>query len=138
MRKRLISVSKFLSLEIRHQPELIGLSVHYAGWVEVDELLLRASQSGVGLNRELLEQGAKQNNKQRFSFSDDGLRIRANYGHSIPVNLGFTPHVPPEVLFHGTATSFVSQSFRIWRDPNEFPPILFTENRIDQKCEKGA
>ena len=70
--------------------------------MEVDELLSRAKQAGVALNRELLEQVVKQNNKQRFSLSDNGLRIRAQYGHSIPVDLGLTPLAPPEILFHGT------------------------------------
>ena len=107
MRKRLIRVSKFLSLVLRHKPELIGLSVEHGGWVEVDELLSRARQAGVALDRELLEPVVKQNNKQRFSFSDDGLRIRAQYGHSIPVDLGITPLAPPEILFHGTAIRFL-------------------------------
>jgi putative RNA 2'-phosphotransferase len=107
MGKRLIRVSKFLSRVLRHKPELIGLCLDYGGWVEVDELLSRASQAGVALNRELLEHVVKQNNKQRFSFSEDGLRIRADYGHSIPVDLGFTPLEPPEILFHGTAARFL-------------------------------
>jgi putative RNA 2'-phosphotransferase len=107
MRKKIIRVSKFMSSVLRHKPELIGLSVDHAGWVEVDELLFRASQAGVALNRKLLEQVMRQNNKQRFSFSDDGLRIRANYGHSIPVDLGLASLAPPDTLFHGTATRFL-------------------------------
>jgi len=42
------------------------------------------------------------NDKKRFSFSDDSLRIRANQGHSVEVELGHEPVVPPEVLYHGT------------------------------------
>jgi RNA:NAD 2'-phosphotransferase (TPT1/KptA family) len=30
---------------------------------------------------------ARENDKQHFSFSEDGLRIRANQGHSIKVDL---------------------------------------------------
>ena len=40
--------------------------------------------------------------KQRFAMSDDGLRIRANQGHSVDVELGLETAIPPEVLFHGT------------------------------------
>jgi putative RNA 2'-phosphotransferase len=50
MRKRLIRVSKFLSLVFRHKAELIGLSVDCGGWLRVDELLSSASLAGVGLN----------------------------------------------------------------------------------------
>jgi len=38
---------------------------------------------------------------------EDGRRIRANYRHSIPVDLGLEPLAPPEFLFHGTATRFL-------------------------------
>jgi len=46
--------------------------------------------------------------KRRFVISDDGLRIRANQGHSIPVDLGLVPVAPPDVLYHGTATRFLA------------------------------
>jgi putative RNA 2'-phosphotransferase len=48
------------------------------------------------------------NDKQRFSLSADGNRIRANQGHSIPVDLKLEPIEPPIVLFHGTATRFLN------------------------------
>ena len=50
--------------------------------------------------------------KQRFAISEDGTRIRANQGHSVPVELGLLPQVPPEQLYHGTATRFLD-SIRI-------------------------
>jgi putative RNA 2'-phosphotransferase len=37
------------------------------------------------------------------------LRIRANYGHSIPVDLDLTPQPPPELLYHGTAEQTVKR-----------------------------
>jgi putative RNA 2'-phosphotransferase len=70
----------------------------------VHELLAAAKKAGVPLSKDVLKQVVEQNDKQRFSFSEDGLRIRANQGHSIPVDLGLEPLIPPEVLFHGTAT----------------------------------
>jgi putative RNA 2'-phosphotransferase len=36
------------------------------------------------------------------AFSEDGRRIRANQGHSRPVDLGLRPTGPPATLFHGT------------------------------------
>jgi putative RNA 2'-phosphotransferase len=35
------------------------------------------------------------------------LRIRAAYGHSIPLDLGLNPQEPPELLYHGTAEQTV-------------------------------
>lgn len=45
-------------------------------------------------------------NKQRYSFNADKTRIRANQGHSIPVDLDLLPVEPPKTLWHGTATRF--------------------------------
>ena len=41
--------------------------------------------------------------KRRFAISQDGLRIRANQGHSVAVDLALPESVPPEIFFHGTA-----------------------------------
>jgi hypothetical protein len=40
--------------------------------------------------------------KRRFSFDDTGLLIRANQGHSVPVDLDLEESEPPAVLYHGT------------------------------------
>ena len=107
MNSKLIKVSKFLSLVLRHKPERIELLLDQGGWAKVDELLLKANQAGVSLNKDLLQWLVDNNDRQRFSFCQDRQRIRANYGHSIPVDLDFVPSKPPEFLFHGTATRFV-------------------------------
>ena len=99
--------SKFLSLVLRHKPQTIGLRLDAKGWAEVDELLERSRRAGVPLTAPLLKKIVEENDKQRFSFSDDGLRIRANQGHSLPVDLELEPRTPPERLFHGTATRFL-------------------------------
>jgi putative RNA 2'-phosphotransferase len=107
MKKQLVRISKFLSLVLRHKPETIGLALDPEGWAEVDELLVKAQRAGVSLNKDLLRQVVAQNDKQRFSLSADGRRVRANQGHSIPVDLGLEPRVPPPLLFHGTAARFL-------------------------------
>ncbi|HBL29274.1 MAG TPA: RNA 2'-phosphotransferase [Acidobacteria bacterium] len=103
----LVRLSKFLSLVLRHEPQRIGLSLDPQGWVAVDELLAAAAQAGTPLTREELERVVVTNDKKRFAFSPDGSRIRASQGHSVEVELGLPPTVPPERLFHGTATRFV-------------------------------
>jgi len=103
MDKSLVRTSKFLSLVLRHDPGHVGITLDEAGWVDVDVLLAAARRAGVALDRPTLERVVAENDKKRFAFSDDGARIRASQGHSVPVDLGLAPQEPPEVLFHGTA-----------------------------------
>lgn len=107
MDKGHVRTSKFLSLVLRHQPEVIGVSLDAEGWVAVDELLSAAAAHGNAIPREVLDEVVFSNDKQRFAFSPDGLRIRANQGHSIDVNLGLEPASPPPELYHGTASRFL-------------------------------
>ncbi|HEY9881786.1 MAG TPA: RNA 2'-phosphotransferase [Leptolyngbyaceae cyanobacterium] len=99
--------SKFLSLVLRHQPETIGIVLDSAGWVSVSELLQACHTHGQPLTLAELHEVVANNDKQRFSFSEDGQKIRANQGHSVPVNLGYSPAVPPSILYHGTVERFL-------------------------------
>lgn len=104
----LIRQSKFLSLVLRHEPEKVGLTLDPQGWVGVDELLRAFAARGRGLTRDQLETIVSTSDKQRFAFSPDGTRIRANQGHSVEgVDLNLPPAAPPEILFHGTADRFL-------------------------------
>lgn len=103
MHPPLIPLSKFLALVLRHRPQQIGLSLDPQGWAQVNELLEKANRAGIPLTRELLAEIVESNDKKRYAFSPDGLKIRASQGHSLPVDLGLEPVAPPEILFHGTA-----------------------------------
>lgn len=100
------SASKFLSLILRHRPDLIGLQLDAAGWADIEELI-RLSQAHRPLTRESIEAVVAGSDKQRFAISEDGRRIRANQGHSVTVDLGLEAIAPPDRLFHGTAARFV-------------------------------
>ena len=102
-----IRQSKFLSLILRHQPGKIGLSLDAGGWADIAELLAKSADYGVLISRDELEVVVAHNDKQRFIISADGNRIRANQGHSIAIDLGLTPLVPPRFLYHGTAVHFL-------------------------------
>jgi len=108
MSKELVRVSKLLSLVLRHEPQRIGIMLDSAGWVAVDELLAAVNRAGWSVTRAQLQQVVAENDKQRFRFSDDGLRIRANQGHSVEVALELSPKTPPDLLYHGTATRFLT------------------------------
>lgn len=103
-----ISTSKFLSLILRHEPEAIGLTLDGQGWAQIDELIRLANARGHALSRDLVERVVHESDKQRFAISDDGLRIRANQGHSIGIDLALAPQIPPATLYHGTATRFAA------------------------------
>jgi putative RNA 2'-phosphotransferase len=107
MPKRDVQISKFLSLVLRHRPEKIGLTLDEAGWTPVAGLIEACNRHGFPLSLTELQAVVAHNDKARFSFSADGTLIRANQGHSVPVNLGYEPVEPPEYLFHGTAVRFL-------------------------------
>ena len=99
-----IKISKFLSYVLRHRPEKIGLNIDKNGWTDVGELLGKLENTTFD---ELCEV-VRNSDKQRFKFNDDKTKIKANQGHSIKVDLGLTPIMPPDKLYHGTAERFLS------------------------------
>ena len=99
--------SKFLSLVLRHQPDRIGIELDEAGWVDVEVLMSALTRHNKGMSRSMLDEVVRTNDKQRFSFNENGTRIRANQGHSVAIELGYEPATPPEILFHGTPQQFV-------------------------------
>ena len=103
------TLSRRLSFVLRHRPDSIGLQLDAAGWVEVDTLLSALAQHGRSVPRSALQRCVDTNDKQRFELSTDGQRIRARQGHSVPVELGYTPVAPPPVLFHGTVPRVVER-----------------------------
>ncbi len=105
-------VSKFLSYVLRHNPEKIGIRLDPAGWTPVDDLLEKAAENGMHISQSQLNDVVHNSEKKRFSFSDDGEYIRANYGHSINVELGYEPKSPPAILYHGTAEGSVNSILR--------------------------
>lgn len=101
--ERTVRTSRLLSLALRHQPDVLGLALDEAGWVAVVDLLRGLAAHGEPCSQAELEWVVESSPKQRFALSADGLRIRANQGHSVAVELGLEPREPPEVLFHGTS-----------------------------------
>lgn len=96
-------LSVFISLILRHRPEVINISLDKYGYANVDELIKGVNNSGKKLTREILEDIVKTDNKNRYSFNEDKTKIRANQGHSINVDVGLKMAIPPEILYHGTA-----------------------------------
>lgn len=102
------SMSKFISLILRHHPEAAYIELDEHGWAEVDKLIEGIRRTGKRINRELLEEIVRTDNKQRYSFNEDKTYIRANQGHSVPVDVGLKEQEPPVFLYHGTAAGFLA------------------------------
>lgn len=101
-------LSVFLSLILRHKPEAAGISLDQNGWANVQELLQGVNDTGRSISLPMLKRIVATDEKERYSFNEDNTKIRANQGHSLPVDVELKPAVPPDILYHGTATRFLS------------------------------
>ena len=105
--KKDAELGRFLSLVLRHNPQAAYVQIDAHGLVEVDALLKGCCRAGKSLDRETLERIVQENNKQRYSFNEDHRKIRANQGHSLPVDVELRSAKPPAILYHGTAARFL-------------------------------
>ncbi len=103
----LVETGKYISLILRHNPQAIGITLDEHGWANVNELIEGVNKK-YPLTMEILEQIVANNDKQRYSFNEDKTLIRANQGHSIPVDVELEEDAPPEYLYHGTGEKFVA------------------------------
>ena len=90
-----------MSLVLRHNPARAGITLDQAGWTPLPAFL-----AAMRISRAELDAVVAGNDKQRFIVEpgpDGTERIRANQGHSVPVDLGLTPVPPPDRLYHGTS-----------------------------------
>ena len=104
--RKLNDTSKFIALVLRHKPEEIGISLDEHGWANVDELIAGIAKTQP-FDMAMLEEIVSSDDKQRYSFNEDKTLIRANQGHSIPVDVELEKKIPPEILYHGTGEKYV-------------------------------
>ncbi len=110
MDQELVRVSKRMSYVLRHRPDAARLRMDEHGWVAVDDLL-----AALRISRQQLDAVVTGNDKQRFSVESgpEGRdRIRANQGHTIPVDLDLAPVPPPDRLYHGTTVERLDSIIR--------------------------
>lgn len=101
------NISKYISLILRHKPEVIGITLDEHGWASVSDLIRGIEKDNPGFNMEILEEIVRSDSRGRYSFSNDKTLIRANQGHSIPVDVELEEKQPPEILYHGTGEKYV-------------------------------
>ena len=96
----LVKKGKQLSFLLRHDTEY-RFDEH--GYREVRDLV-----QNHGFTKDEIVELVETNDKQRYEFNDDKSKIRARQGHSVNINVDLKETLPPDVLFHGTATRFLS------------------------------
>lgn len=104
----LISKSKMLSGRLRHRPDAIGITLDRQGWTDVADLIAKTAAAGTPLTHEELFQIVAESDKQRYTLSENRLRIRAAQGHSVAVDLKLPVKAPPSALYHGTVQRFMA------------------------------
>jgi putative RNA 2'-phosphotransferase len=100
-------IGRFISYILRHHPEAVGITLDEHGWANVDELIDGISRKYPEFDRAALDEIVATNDKRRYSYSEDKLLIRANQGHSVPVDVELPEALPPQYLFHGTGEKYV-------------------------------
>ena len=98
-------ISKYISLILRHKPEVIGITLDEHGWADVSELI-EGIRRTYPFDMDTLDKIVSEDEKQRYSFNDDKTLIRANQGHSIPVDVELEELTPPDILYHGTGSKY--------------------------------
>ena len=91
----LTETSRYMSLILRHKPEVIGITLDEHGWADVNKLIEGIAKTKM-FNMNILEEIVRTDNKQRYSFNADKTKIRANQGHSVPVDVELEQKIPPD------------------------------------------
>lgn len=93
-----IKISRKISFLLRHKEGYTDEK----GYVLVSKLI-----EDIGITYDDLCRIVKEDDKKRYSFSEDHKYIKANQGHSTGVSLELKEAIPPDVLYHGTADRFL-------------------------------
>lgn len=102
-----IGLSKEISYALRHAPWEYELEMNEEGWVPVEQLLdaLHRTEKWSNICEADLNEMIEKSEKKRHELA--GGKIRAFYGHSMPMKILKEDKMPPNVLYHGTARRFV-------------------------------
>lgn len=104
---------KFLALILRHKPEIANITLDENGYGDVADVISALSvlstmgDTPVVITMDDLAYIVLSDDKGRFSFGHNNTKIRANNGHSLPIDLSLPSIVPPDLLYHGTASHSV-------------------------------
>ena len=104
---KITNISRYIALLLRHHPEKAGLCLDKHGWADVEALIQGVRRRYPEFNRAVLDEIVARDSKQRYAYNQDKTCIRANQGHSIPVDVELKQALPPTILYHGTGEKYV-------------------------------
>lgn len=99
-----VKVSRYMSYLLRHDPENLKMDRH--GFVDMDELLEKLKER-FQIDKKIIFEIVEKSNRKRFEIV--GGKIRALYGHTIPVKLEMEEDKTVKVLYHGTTPEAASE-----------------------------
>lgn len=104
MKSDIVERSKYLSLLLRHKPQLAKLEIKEDGWISVKELIKNTDFTLCQLKNIV-----SSDSKQRYSFNQTNTHIRANQGHSVSIKMNYDEFIPLKELYHGTSIKVKDQ-----------------------------
>lgn len=103
-----IELSKEVSYALRHAPWEYELEMDDKGWVLVEQLLDALHKEDRWKNVSVNDLFIMIENSEKKRHEIINGKIRAFYGHSIPMHIEKEKKMPPDILYHGTARKFLS------------------------------
>lgn len=97
------SISRLLSLMLRHRPDEFGLNIDEYGYVPLDQVVQAVQERHEEVTEEDIVALANEPDQHRFELTERG--IRALYGHSFFVEMDGEPMEPPDVLYMGSTAA---------------------------------
>lgn len=103
MRKEDSELSKEISYALRHAPWEYELELDEAGWVSVEQLIesINKQEEHRMITVRDIEYIVENSSKKRHEIEKG--KIRALYGHSVPMKISKDEKTPPNILYHGTS-----------------------------------
>lgn len=109
-----VKVSKYLSYLLRHNPEKLEMDAH--GFIGLNPLLKKVGER-FPVDKNYIFKMVEGSDKKRFEIVGD--KIRAVYGHTIPVALKLEEDRTVSTLYHGTTPKAASNILREGLKPME-------------------
>lgn len=108
----LIRISRKLSYLLRHSSNPKYIS-NDGAWADTNTIVSVLKRRYPEVTLDTIKTIVAEDEKGRYSFNEDGSKIRANQGHSVlGVVIEMQRADPPDILYHGTATRFLNSIMR--------------------------
>lgn len=105
-------ISRYMSYLLRHEPENLKMDIY--GFFDLDKFLEKLNER-FKVDKKLICEIVEKSSRRRFEIVDN--KIRALYGHTIPVRLMLEEDKVANVLYHGTTPNATSKIMNVGLKP---------------------